>query len=392
MTNKTPQPTLLRRTAALLCSTLLFGFAVGTAQAQPASGEPIAIGLSAPLTSQFAQNGKWMREGVELAVKEINEAGGIHGRPLKVFVEDDQGVNPTGAANAVTKLITEDHVVAIIGPHFTPNVLAALPLLQRYQVPALSGATGPAVTAQNNPFIFRVRLNDNVGAGLLVRYLTQDLKWKTIGVDYVNTAFGQGGFGALKAELDAEKITPALVQTHLDGTKDFTSQLLAFQNAGIDGLIAWTDDQPMGLLNKQAKTLGLKFGIAGNAGLTLPNVIALAGDAINGAYSLSEYISTNPDPEKQAWRAKYHEVYGNDPELYGSVYYDAAKLLGDAIKRAASPTGPDIQKALAATAGFKGVVTTYSYGPGGNMVHSALITRNENQKPTIIRAVSEQAQ
>lgn len=77
------------------------------AHAQSPLGEPIPIGLSAPLTTQFAQNGKWMREGAELAIKEINDAGGIKGRPLKLFIEDDQGTNPTGAVNAVTKLIPE---------------------------------------------------------------------------------------------------------------------------------------------------------------------------------------------------------------------------------------------------------------------------------------------
>lgn len=281
-------------------------------------------------------------------------------------------------------------MVGIVGPHYTPGILAVEPLLDRYGVSALSGATGPVVTAQGNKFVFRVRLNDTIGAKLLVQYLTEVQNWKSIGMDYVNTAFGQGGFAAVKAELDAEKITPALVQTHLDSTKDFTPQLLAFDKAGIQGLIVWTDDQPMGLLTKQVRTLGLKFGIAGNAGLTLPNVIALSGDATDGAYAVGEFISNNPDPAKQAWRQRYHAAYGADPELYGSVYYDATKLLADAIGRAAEITGPGVQKALAGTTGYTGAVTTYRWAPNGDMVHGALITRNEKQQPVIIKAVSEQ--
>ena len=117
-------------------------------------------------------------------------------------MEDDQGPNPTAAANADIKMMTQDQVVAIIGPHFTPGILADEPLLAQYKVPAFTGATGPAVTAQGNKFVFRVRLNDNLGAALLVRYLTHELDWKKIGIDYVNTAFGQGGIGALTAELD----------------------------------------------------------------------------------------------------------------------------------------------------------------------------------------------
>jgi len=362
------------------------------ASAQDSSKAPIPIGLSASLTSQFAQNGKWMRQGVELAVKEINAAGGIKGRPVKLYVEDDQGVNPTGAINAAIKLITQDQVVAIVGPHFTPDILADEPSLAQYKVPALTGATGPVVTAKGNPYVFRVRLNDNAGAKLLVRYLTQVRHWDSIGLSYVNTAFGQGGISAVKGELEAEHIKPVLVQTHMDSTKDYTSQLLAFQKAGAKNLIIWTDDQPMGLINKQIKTLGLKFGVAGNGGLTLPNVLNLAGDATNGAYSIAEFISNNPDAGIQAWDKKYKAAYGEEPELYGSVYYDAAKLVLDAIKRAKTIDGKGVRDALAATKDFKGVVTTYSAAPTGDMVHSALITRNENSKPTVVKSVSEGGQ
>jgi len=118
--------------------------------------------------------------------------------------------------------LSSPEVVAILGPHYTPGVLADLPLLERYQVPALTGAVGPAITAQGNKFIFRLRVNDNLGAGLLVHYVTHELNWKKIGIDYVNTAFGQGGLGALTAELTRENMAPTLVQTHLDAPKDFS--------------------------------------------------------------------------------------------------------------------------------------------------------------------------
>ena len=378
-----PRRTLLKgMAAAALAAPALVGRAL-------AANEPIRIGLSAPLTMQFADNGKWMRQGAELAVKETNASGGINGRKLQLFVEDDLGPNPTAVANAFTKLVMQDHIVGMIGPHYTPAILADLPMLEQYKVPAFTGATGPAVTAQGNHYVFRVRLNDTVGARLLVRYLTHEQNWKAIGIAYVNTAFGQGGLSALKAEFEAEHIVPVLVQTHLDSTKDFTPQLLAFKQAGAQGLLIFTDDMPMGLITKQIKTLGLGFGIAGNAGLTLPDVLAISGDATDGAFSIGEFIANNPDPVVQGWCKRYHAAYGADPELYGSVYYDATMLLADAMKRASEISGPAIQQALTKTANFRGVVTTYSWSPGGDMVHSALITRNEHQTPTIIKAVTD---
>lgn len=378
--------------AAMVFAGTFFALAPSAVLAQDAKGAPIALGLAAPLTTQFAQNGKWMRQGVELAVKEINEAGGINGRPLELFVEDTQGTNPVGNVNAVTKLITKDQVVAIVGPHYTPGILAVAPLLKQYQVSALSGATGPVVTQQNNKFIFRVRLNDTEGAKLLVDYLTGEKKWAKIAIDYVNTAFGQGGNSAIQAELANKNIKPLITETHQDTTKDFTPQILSFNQANIDGLIVWTDDQPMGLIAKQMKTLNAKFALAGNAGLTLPSVISLAGDAVNDAISIAEFINTNPDETVQAWKARYQTAYGEAPELYASVYYDATYIIANAMKHASDISGPAIQEAIAKTQDLKGAVTTYTASPTGDMVHNALITRNVNQAPTIIQRVGASAQ
>jgi branched-chain amino acid transport system substrate-binding protein len=177
----TVQPGITRR--ALVAASTAAAFSPLVAAAQTAA-EPIPIGVAAPLTAQFAQDGVWMKNGANLAVKAINDRGGIKGRPLRLYFEDDQGPNPTAAANAATKLITQYNVVALLGPHFTPAILPVEPMLAQYKIPALTGASGPVVTAQNNPFVFRVRLNDAVGATLLVKYVVRTLGWKKVGLAY----------------------------------------------------------------------------------------------------------------------------------------------------------------------------------------------------------------
>lgn len=359
--------------------------------ARAATGTPIPIGVSAPLTAQFAQDGQWMRQGIDLAVKELNAAGGIKGRPLRVFVEDDQGPNPTAAANAVTKLLTERNVVAIIGPHFTPAMLPVEPLLKQYKVPALTGASGPIVTQQHNPFVFRVRLDDATGAALLVGFVLDKLRWKRIGIDYVNTAFGQSGIAAVRQALAARGVTPVATQTHLDSTKDFTAQILAFQNAKVDGIIVWTDDQPSGLLAKQMKTLGAKFGLAGSTSFSQPPFLKLAGSAANGVYAITDFVQDNPAPSIVAWAKKYRAVYGQDPELYATTYYDAMHLLATAMDRADAISGPAIQKALTEVRGYQGVMTTYTWSANGDMVHAGLITEVRHEKPVILAHVTQAA-
>ncbi len=358
--------------------------------AYAAAGEPIPIGLSAALTAQFAQDGAWMKNGVSLAVKEINERGGIKGRPVTLFIEDDQGPNPTAAANAVTKLLTQSNVVAILGPHFTPAIMPAEPMLAQYKVPALTGASGPIVTRQHNPFVFRVRLDDSTGAALLVQYVVERLGWKRIGIDYVNTAFGQSGIAAVKAALSARSIEPAISQTHLDSTKDFTSQLLAFENARVDGVIVWTDDQPSGLMAKQMSTLGVHFKLAGSTSFSQPPFLRLAADAANGIYAITDFVQDNPDPAITAWKQKYALVYREDPELYATTYYDAMNLLAAAIGSTAAVSGPAIRDALAEVKDYRGVMTSYACSANGDMVHSGLITEVKDQQPAIVERVQEQ--
>ena len=353
------------------------------------SSEPINIGVSAPLTGQFAEDGGYMKNGINLAVKDINDKGGINSRQIKLFWEDDQGPNPTAASNAVTKLITQDNVVAVIGPHFSPAMLPTEPIFQKYSVPALTGATGPPITAQNNPWIFRIRLNDEVGARLLVKYAVETLGLKKIGLDYVNTAFGQGGIAVVQDELKKRGITPVITETHQDDTKDFTPQILAFQQKGVDGIIVWTDDQPGGLLAKQMATLGAKFKLVGSTTFSQPPFLKLAGDAANGAVSISDFVPDNPDQHVQAWMKKFSAVYNAQPELYASAYYDATNILAAAIKKSSKVDGPSIQKALQGIQDFQGVMTQYSWSSNGDMVHSGLITEVKNGKPEVVQVVKE---
>jgi branched-chain amino acid transport system substrate-binding protein len=378
--------TMLTR-RAILAGSAVATLAPRIATAQ-SSAAPIPIGVSAPLTAQFAQDGVWMKNGISLAAKQINDRGGIKGRPVRLYFEDDQGPNPTAAANAVTKLITEYNVVAMLGPHFTPAMLPVEPMLAQYKVPALTGATGPVVTQQHNPFVFRVRLNDSSGAALLVKYLVQTLGWKKIGLAYVNTAFGQSGGNAVKAALAQYNIKPAAIQTHLDSTKDFTSQLLKFQQAAVDGIIVWTDDQPGGLIAKQRETLGMKFGLAGSTTFSQPPFLSLAGNAANGVYAITDFVGDNDSAEIVAWKKLYSGVYGEAPELYSSTYYDAMNLLAWAMNQAASITGPDIREALTKVHDLPGVMTRYSWSASGDMVHSGLITVIKNQRPTVVSVVT----
>lgn len=382
------QFSILRRRLLTLASGAPLAALLPRGAAAQATGEPIRIGLSAAITGQFAQNGYYMRNGVTLGVNEVNAAGGVNGRPLKLYIEDDQGPNPTAAVNAMNKLVNQDEVIATIGPHNTPAVLPVLPMLAQYHVPALTGASGPVVTQQNNPWIFRIRLNDEIGAALLVDYMLDKLGCKKIGLAYVSTSFGQGGIKMVHDALVARGVQPVLEQAHQISVKDFTANLMSFQQAQVDGVIVWSDDQPAGLFVKQAKTLGMTFKVAGSTGLSQPAFIALASDAAEGVMAVTDFAPDNPSPEAKSWIAKYTAAYKEPPELFASAYYDALYILVGAMRRASAMDGPAIREALTKTSGMVGVTNTYSWTATGDMVKQGFITRNQNGKPVIASVIS----
>lgn len=352
-----------------------------------AKGAPIKIGVCGPFTAQFAQLGQWMKNGINVAVRETNERGGVKGQSIEVVFADDQGPNPTVAANAVTKLLAQEKVVALIGPHFTPAILPNLPLLDQFQIPSLTGASGPAVTDKGSKWVFRIRLNDSVGAGLLVAFVSKTLGWKKIGLEYVNTAFGQSGINAVKLAMAAAGMEPAVIQTHNDGTRDFTPHILALNEAAVDGVIVWTDDQPAGLFAKQTRTMGAKFAIAGSTAFSGPLFLQLAGDAAEGIYSITDFTKSNPKPAIQAWNKRYEDIFHEKPELYATTYYDAVNLTVLALSKSASLGGSDIRTALTELRQVDGVMTTYDWSANGDMVHSGLITQIQGGSPKVVKTL-----
>jgi hypothetical protein len=161
--------------------------------------------------------------------------------------------------------------------------------------------------------------------------------------------------------------TVAATQTHLDSTKDFMSQLLNFQQVEVDGNIAWTDDQLGGLLAKQHKTLDMKLGLAGATTSSQPPFLALAGDAADGVYAVTNLIAENDSQGLIAYKEQYSDAYGEPPELYSSRYQDAINLLAWAIGEAATVTGPDIRKALTRASDRPAVMTRYTWSTSGDI-------------------------
>lgn len=360
--------------------------AVSEQPAAQTEGE-ILIGVDAALTGPSPLPGVRTKQGINLAVEEINKSGGVLGKNLKVIYEDDQAT-PNGAVNAVNKLISQD-IVAMIGPHFSGNVMAVQAVMEKYQKPFLVGGTSPALLTANNPWLFRIRASDTFVSKITAKFAVEELKAKKVGMLYDNDAYGTGARDVATEYLKSINI-PLFCEGFNTGDKDMTGQLIKMKNNGIECLIIWSHDAESAIAAKQAKQLNLNIPIIGNPGFVSDIVLNLMdASTSDGIYTITDFTPTNPDERVQKFVSAFKEKYSVTPELYAAGYYDATCVLADSIERAGSTDPEKIRQALLATKDFKGVMSTLSSNEKGEMVHEAIIAQIKDKNVQMIKVIRE---
>ncbi|HKB55131.1 MAG TPA: ABC transporter substrate-binding protein, partial [Ramlibacter sp.] len=248
--------------------------ALAFAMLAPAAADAqTTIGAAAPMTGPRALLGRNFKQGVELAVSEINAAGGVLGKPLQVVFEDDQGDNPNAAINAVNRLIQVDKVPVMLGPHYTVAQLATQKIFCDAPVVSFTGASGIPVTTGGCKHLIRVRANDTTQAKALIEFVRSQLKVDKIGIIYVNDDFGKAGADRVKDIIEGYGLKPVAMEGHNPQDKDFSAQLGRLRDAGAGAVILWTHDTEAALIVRQARQLGLKMHFAGSTSLSEPSFV-----------------------------------------------------------------------------------------------------------------------
>src|SRR5512147_216956 len=216
----------LRRILAISVLSLMVLTAVGSGAAM--AGEEIRIGFTPPVTGQHAASGAFQVKAAKLAVKEINAGGGVNGKKIDLRIVDNQSTNP-GALAALNKAVEQDKVLAVIGYLYSTQVFATADAIKGYGVPTFIGATNVNLTRQGNPWLFRVRPDDSVAAGAMVKYLKENTKLTKIGLLHDQDAFGTGGADLVEKAAKTEGLTIVRREKSVTAAKDFTAELLAFK-------------------------------------------------------------------------------------------------------------------------------------------------------------------
>jgi branched-chain amino acid transport system substrate-binding protein len=335
--------------------------------------DSIKVGEYASMTGEHASYGISQNNGVRLAVDQINRNDGILGKRIELIAEDDQSKQGE-STTIVRKLISQDHVVAILGEFNSSRSLEAAPIAQAAKIPMIStGATNPRVT-QVGDYIFRDCYTDDFQGGVLARFVVQKLKARRIAV--INDSKQDSSIGlsrALKERLQADGMQIVKELSYVSGDRDFRAQLSAVK-ASAPEVIVHTGLYPeASLIIKQARQLGIQVPFVGGDGWDGSSLIPVAGKAIEGCYFSNHYCNTDPAAEVQEFVQKYKKRYGVLPDGIAALGYDALMILADAMKQAGTLEPDKIREALAQTVGYQGVTGNITFDHDGNPSKSVVI-------------------
>ncbi len=366
--------------ALLLITTLFASFACerrnggsGT-NATDGSGE-IIVGYYGDLTGRTASFGTSTKNGVEMAADEINKAGGVMGRPVRVIVEDDQG-EPNKAATVVSKLVNQDKVHAVLGEVASSNSLAAAPKAQEARVPMISpSSTNPNVT-QVGDYIFRVCFIDPFQGDVMAKFAAKNLNAKRAAILYdFNADYSRGlrefftrSFKGLGGEIVAE-------QSYTQGDRDFSGQLTQIRAANPDVIYVPGYYGEVGVISNQSKQLGIKAPLLGGDGWDSPQLWELGGASLDGNYISNHYSVDDPSPAIQKFVADYKARYNILPDALAALGYDSMKVLADAITRAGGTDSVKLREAIAQTKNYAGVTGSISIDKDRNAVKPAVVLK-----------------
>ncbi|MGZ4811070.1 MAG: ABC transporter substrate-binding protein [Thermoanaerobaculia bacterium] len=336
-------------------------------------GNEILIGEYGSLTGPQATFGQSTHNGVMMAIDEVNAKGGINGRKLKVLTEDDQSKQEE-AANAVTKLISQNSVIAVIGEVASSASIAAAPICQSNKVPMISpSSTNPQVT-QKGDYIFRMCFTDDYQGHSMADYVGKQLGIKTAAIlTDVKSDYSQGlghFFEERFTQLGGKIVARA---SYANGDSDFKAQLTSLKPTKPQILFVPGYYTDIGQIAIQARDLGITAPLVGGDGWESPKLIEIGGKALEGSYYSNHYFYNDPNPVVREFVQKYKDRYGAVPDALAALGYDSAKVLADAIGRAGKTDGPAVRDAIRATKGFNAVTGIINMGPDRNPVGKKLV-------------------
>ncbi|MES2399053.1 MAG: ABC transporter substrate-binding protein [Pseudomonadota bacterium] len=355
--------------------------AAGLASAQ----QTVPIFGLVELSGTGATSGSNFDNGVKLAVKEINAAGGILGRRVN-YVSMDTQSNP-GVAKALAQKAIDQGAYVIMGPVFSGSIMVSMAETKRAEIPNFTGGEAAAITQQGNPYVFRTSFTQSTAMPKIANYIRDTVKAKTVDVIYVNNDFGKGGLDLIKKELESRGIkVPNSISTE-PGQVDFSAAVLKAKQSGSDAVFVYSNEEESARALREFRKQGYTKPLIGETVLTSQKVIELAGEAANGAVAHVGLTADAPQPLIKKYNDAFVAEYKVKSDHNGLKGYSGMYI----VKAVTEKLGRFDSKAFAAAMkgislkvkDHPGILLDVSFDANGDLDRESYMTRVENGKQVV---------
>ena len=343
----------------------------------------IILGANYEMTGALAAVAKQTVNGINLAIKQTNEQGGVLGKQIKLIIADNKS-EPSESANAITKLIKNHNVKLVFGSVASSNVLATVQIAHDSKIPLITAtATNPSVTMEQDqvrPYVFRTCFIDPFQGEVMANFAAKSLQAKTA-VMYIDSS---SDYSKGLAKIFAEKFIAngGMIigeESFLQKDQDFKSTLTKIKAINPDVVFIPAYYEEVGKIIRQAREIGIKSQLIGTDGWDDPKLIEIAGlSAVEGTFFSNHYSPQDQDPKVVEFVKAYKAEYNQEPSALAVLGYDCALVVIDAIKRAGSDDPEKIRQALEETKKLQITTGLLSIDNNHNPIKSAVVVEIKN--------------
>jgi branched-chain amino acid transport system substrate-binding protein len=353
-----------------------------------AEAQTVLIGEYGSMTGAEATFGQSTHNGILLALEEVNAKGGVKGKKVELKHYDDQGKTQE-AGTVVTRLVTEDHVVAILGEVASGLSIAGGRVAQQYGVPMISPSSTNRKVTEVGDKIFRVCFVDEFQGFVGAKFATENLKSTKAAVLFDQaSAYSKGlkdDFGKAYTSMGGAVVSE---QAYTAGDTDFSAQLGTIKGAGVEVVYVPGYYTDVGAIALQARKLGLTVPLLGGDGWDSAKLAEIGRDSIEGSFYSNHYAAEEGRPEVDAFVKAYQAKYGAVPDGLAALGYDAARVLFAAMERADAYDGDTLARAIAQTRDFPGVTGNITIDKDRNAQKPAVVVEMKGGQPRFVASIA----
>lgn len=349
----------------------------------------MTVGAILPLSGDSASYGQPLREGMELALAEVNAEATTSSKALEIVYEDDANLAKNGVM-AFKKLVSVDKVPLVIGPMFSAVALAIAPEAQREKVVLLSPSASAVELSAAGDYFFRIYPSDTYDGEFLGKYATNNLRLKSVYIAALNAASTRSVSDVFAKTIREAGGTVLGSDYYAEGTSDFRGIIANIQRLSPQAVFLPGSLREMALFLRQAMELGVKTQFISISTFYDPKIHELAGSAANGViFSCPAYDATSTSPSVQSFVTAYRRKHDGDPGILAAYGYDVVKIAAKAVRDAADGNARDIRSSLSRLRAYSGVTGRMSFDKNGDVQKELQIMTVKNGRFTAVRSARE---